>query len=611
MAAVIALSALCVGASAAETATPSGVGFSEIGKEIEAFAAENEGVYASFATAVFNNGEVVYSKHFGYTDRENKIAADENSVYEWGSISKLLVWVSVMQLHEQGKLDLNADIKTYLPEGFLTKLKYDEPITMLNLMNHNAGWQETIAGIEAGGEDKIIPLGEALKKSEPVQIFRPGEVAAYSNWGAALGGYIVECVSGMDYAQYVHENILAPLGMEHTSVGADLSDNEWVKTQREKQKAYMIMSAEMAGMAMDEDLGQCISWINLYPAGSATSTLADITKFAQAFVADDTPLFEKQETLELMLSASDYHGDTDIPQSCHGLLPTEYAVTTYGHGGNTNGGSSNLVFDPVTKTGAVVLTNQAYEMLFTSEIPSMVFGDVKDNRILKNAVINERTDISGNYVVSRSVFRGMLKIINVLNYLSLSQGENPDSYEMGGVPVLTRVADNLYLVDGSNQFLCATKTSDGTTILEGVSACYVPDEKVGLEFAAVILLAVVVVMTLVLVVIKLIRKLAKKYKSIPGEKAILTGQCAKLTLGGVMVAFLMLSSVNAVVMSVIGILSAAVAVVCVVCAVLIIKTNITEKGIKIKSRLAYSVYILCNFFVAGFVVYFELYNFWV
>ena len=141
LSAVTAFSVLCTPVSAAENTTPSGIKFADIGSEIEAFAAENEDSYASFGTAVFSGNEVLYSKHFGYIDRENNIDADENSVYEWGSISKMFIWVSVMQLYEQGKLDLNADIHTYLPEGFLKKLRYDEPITMLNLMNHNAGWQ--------------------------------------------------------------------------------------------------------------------------------------------------------------------------------------------------------------------------------------------------------------------------------------------------------------------------------------------------------------------------------------------------------------------------------------------------------------------------------------
>ena len=266
---------LCTPVQAAVNITPTGITFDSIGTEIENLAKENEGDYASFATAVFNGEEVLYSGHFGYIDRENQIVADENTVYEWGSISKMLVRVSVMQLHEQGKLDLNADIQTYLPEGFLTKLKYDEPITMMHLMNHNAGWEETKAALEVADEADIISLEEALKKTEPAQTFKPGEITAYSNWGAALAGYIVERVSGMDYVEYLHKNILEPLGMEQTSVSADYRDNEWVRTQREKTKAYLIMNYEELGIVMDEksrhshELYSSLSgrFCNRYPCG--------------------------------------------------------------------------------------------------------------------------------------------------------------------------------------------------------------------------------------------------------------------------------------------------------------------------------------------------------
>lgn len=178
LSAAMAISSLAVPAYAEENITPSGISYENIGAEIESLAKENESLYASFGAAVFSGDEVLYSGHFGFIDRENQAAADENAVYEWGSISKMFVWVSAMQLYEQGKLDLNEDIRTYLPEDFLARLKYDRPITMMNLMNHNAGWQETTAALEVADEADIISLEDALKATEPAQVFSPGELAA-------------------------------------------------------------------------------------------------------------------------------------------------------------------------------------------------------------------------------------------------------------------------------------------------------------------------------------------------------------------------------------------------------------------------------------------------
>ncbi len=606
----IAFSTLCMSASATGNTTPSGIEFADIGSEIEAFASENEGNYASFGTAVFSGDEVLYSNHFGYIDRENQVIADENAVYEWGSISKMFVWVSVMQLYEQGKLDLNADIQTYLPEGFLKKLKYDEPITMLNLMNHNAGWQETSSALEVVDEADIISLEEALRKTEPAQVFKPGEITAYSNWGAALAGYIVERVSGMDYAEYLHKNVLEPLGMEQTSVSADYRDNEWVRTQREKAKAYIIMNYPEMGMVMDEDLGTAMSYILLYPAGSVTGTLADMTKFAQAFVSDECPLFEKQETLELMLSASDFYGNSDIPKNCHGLWVTEYAVSTIGHGGNTNAGSANLVFDKESKTGVVFLTNQQSEAILNYGIPELIFGSFENNPIYTNAKITERTDISGDYVLSRGFIDGVLKIASCLGYLPLAQGENQDSYTQGGIPALTRISDNLYLIEGSTDFLYQTETSDGKIILEYSSMTYIKSDTVATEFIAVIIFAIIVVVTIVILIVKGIRKLAKKYRAVPAGKWVLAGQISRIAVGIVLV-LLIAAMVPEAVLIIMCIAASVGAIVCLVSAVFTAKALFTEKVMNKFVRVRYALSVLCNLFTAGFVVYFQLLNFWI
>ncbi|MEE1102492.1 MAG: serine hydrolase domain-containing protein [Agathobacter sp.] len=80
---------------------------------------------------------MITSNYYGYSDIENQVEADASTVYEWGSCSKLLVWTAVMQQCERGNIDLDTDIRAYLPEGFLTKLQYeDEKITMVQVLGH-------------------------------------------------------------------------------------------------------------------------------------------------------------------------------------------------------------------------------------------------------------------------------------------------------------------------------------------------------------------------------------------------------------------------------------------------------------------------------------------
>ena len=284
-----------------EKVAPSGVSYSDIPETIENYVEEHKETTAGMSVAVYDEDGVIYKNVFGYADKENAQEVKEDTVFEWGSVSKVFIWISAMQLAEQGKLDLEEDIRNYLPDGFLTNLTYDKKITMLDLMNHQGGFQEMYIGIMTSDEGEVVSLGEALSKHQPKQVYEPGTVTAYSNWGAALAAYIVQNISGTDYVDYVHENIFEPLGMEHTSIGGTFQDNTWVKQQRDKIVGYDINGEKIPGKG--------ISYCILYPVGSATGTIDDFMTFAQAITPNKNkscPLFQKQETLETMCTATSY-----------------------------------------------------------------------------------------------------------------------------------------------------------------------------------------------------------------------------------------------------------------------------------------------------------------
>lgn len=428
--------------------TPSGISYKDIEQEIGNFILEREEGLASCSVAVIDGQETLYREYFGYMDIEKGVKADENTVYEWGSVSKVLVWISVMQLYEHGKLNLNVDIGEYLPEDFLTKLKYKDKITMLNLMNHNAGWQETTYDLEVKDQSKLIELEKALQINEPSQIYRPGEITAYSNWGTALAAYIVERVSGVEYSRYIQENIFTPLEMKHTSVSADYSDNLWVKDQREKLKCYSITKDA------SENLGSSISYIQLYPAGSATGTLEDLIKLAKAFTIDSEacPLFQKENTLSVMLGVSSYYGGpgatSNLARVCHGLWTMEYAIQVKGHGGNTNGCTANLLFDDKSGLGVIVMTNEVGETAFCYGIPELVFGSFQQD---SNA-ISDISNINGIYQSMRTIKKGFLKIIQFSgNLFPISKTDIAGTYKMSiGEGIVTYVKDNIYVFDNGN-----------------------------------------------------------------------------------------------------------------------------------------------------------------
>jgi len=357
----------CVPLQAAEKKLPSGIAYEELDASIKNYIKEHESTTVGLAWSVFDEKEDISSGYYGYANREKEIPADEEMVFEWGSGSKILVWLSVMQLYDQGKIDLEEDIRTYLPEGFLTNQKYEKPVTMLNLMNHTAGFEYGMADVNINKNGVYSSLEEAVSAHKPAQINEPGTITSYSNWGTSLAAYIVGQISGMEYADYVHQNIFEPLGMEHTAIYMDLSDNKWVLDKRQEQACYTVDG---------ELLENSFVYITLYPSGRCTSTFGDFTTLAKAILNKD-PRIMKQEAWDTMFTPSDYYEDTDLPKNYHGLWCIYLGVPAVGHIGRTTGSSCYLLVDPEHKIGSLFACNQSGDLVYTEGVRSLIYGDFK------------------------------------------------------------------------------------------------------------------------------------------------------------------------------------------------------------------------------------------
>lgn len=195
--------------------------------ELEAFLDElmakdmEEHHIAGAAVAVVKDGELFFAKGYGYADVENGTPVDpEKTLFRLASNSKPFTWTAVMQLVEQGKLDLDADINTYL--DFEIPDTYPEPVTLGHLMAHTAGFECLYAEILAQDADDLVPAGEWLASHIPAQVRPPGDYAGYTTNNADLAGYIVARVAGVPFDQYIQENILDPLGMAYSSAQTPL-----------------------------------------------------------------------------------------------------------------------------------------------------------------------------------------------------------------------------------------------------------------------------------------------------------------------------------------------------------------------------------------------------
>lgn len=495
---------------------PSGLEYCDLEEKIDIYVTKYEETTAAVSVGIFVRDKVLMEKAYGYTNIEEGVINDRESVFEWGSCTKLLTWVSVMQLVEKGVIDLDKDIRIYLPEGFFRKLTYDTPITMLNLMNHNAGWQETVTDLFLEDKADIKDLGETLKLIEPEQVNKPGTMVAYSNWGSALAGYVVECVTGQTFSDYVHENILLPLDMEHTALSSDLSDNKWVLEKRMKEKCYT---------SEGESLGTCLYYISLYPAGMATGTIEDFIKFAGAFVpkeGETSKLFQSNDTLNTMLSPSLYYSDGTCARNCHGFWTDELGVSVLWHNGGTVGSSSWFAFDPISGTGIVILTNQSGESVYNGGLLPYVFGNYEAKKNVEN-----RTDISGTYVSTRSCFKGYTKLYSLFTIMELEKDDH-GGYRIPGINATAiNTGAKSYLMDigGRKQFMIYSDTDEnGRDILQFPGSDYIKINGHGVLGRQVLLLLLVVAVlySLVSLVISIISYVKnKKFGKLDGYHIIL------------------------------------------------------------------------------------------
>lgn len=171
------------------------------------------------AIAVVKGNEELLSVAYGVQNMETMEPVDcDTTLFPAASVSKLFTATAIMQLYEQGKLDLHQDIKSYIPD-LTIRNPFEQPITCSDLLTHSSGLDEQseLAGSTLDVE-QIESQKYYFRKHIPTVIHEPGTVSNYSNMGYNLLGYLVESISGQTYEEYVDNNILKPLSMKNSSV---------------------------------------------------------------------------------------------------------------------------------------------------------------------------------------------------------------------------------------------------------------------------------------------------------------------------------------------------------------------------------------------------------
>jgi CubicO group peptidase (beta-lactamase class C family) len=236
------------------------------------FAEQMETLHIPGLAFVFvQGGEVVYARGYGYANLETATPITvDSSVVRIGSISKPFVATAVMQLVEQGKLDLHTDINQYLT-AFQLESTFPEPVTLAHLLTHTGGFLDP-PYVTYFDPQEVQPLEPFLAANMPSPTYPPGEVFNYSNYGYALAALIVEEVSGTPFDRYVEQNIFTPLKMAHSS--------------------YLLSPPLLENMVTGywyrdgKQIPQLIDYDDDYPGGSIVSTAEDMSHFILANLGD-------------------------------------------------------------------------------------------------------------------------------------------------------------------------------------------------------------------------------------------------------------------------------------------------------------------------------------
>ena len=246
-----------------------------VGGELEAYHV------AGLTVAVVKDGRLFFAKGYGRADVERRVPVDaDKTLFRPGSVSKLFTWTAVMQLVEQGKLDLDADVNTYLTQ-FKIPATYAAPITLRNALTHTVGLEDGGIGyLMARSPDQIVPLAQSLARHMPARV-RPvgtsceGLNSSYSNWATSMAGLIVANVSGMSFEDYVEANILRPLGMDSSTFKEPLP---------EALEKRMSVGYSFEAGAFKPHGYEFVA--NFGPAGSLAATATDMARFMIAHLQE-------------------------------------------------------------------------------------------------------------------------------------------------------------------------------------------------------------------------------------------------------------------------------------------------------------------------------------
>lgn len=379
---------------------------------------------------VVKDGKVFYQKGFGYADVGKRTPVDPaTTLFRPGSVSKLFTWTAVMQLVEQGKLDLDADVNKYLDVEIPPY--QGKPVTMRNIMTHTSGIEEHARGLITSNPGDAIALAEYVKMV-PTRIYAPGTTPSYSNWATTLAGYIVQRVSGQSFDDYVDKHIFSTLGMRHASFRQPLP------------KALQPLMSK--GYKSGSDDAQPFEIVNPAPAGSLSASGADMGRFMIAHLQDGA--FDGNRILQAATAKQMHTTALTVLPPLDRMVLGFYEDNINGHrviahAGDTQWFHSDLYLFIDDGIGLFVSFNSAGKEGVAGKIRGTLFKSFASRYLSVPPAGKARVDaatakqhaqqMAGTYANSRRVDDAFTSLLNLVGQTAVV----PDGHGSISVPALT------------------------------------------------------------------------------------------------------------------------------------------------------------------------------
>lgn len=354
------------------------------------------------SACIVKKDKLVWSGAFGWADVENKKPMTEETIQNIGSISKTITASAVMQLFEQGKFKLDDDVNGYLPFGVRNPRFPDDPITFRQLLTHKSSIKDGPAyehsyacgdptvSLKDWIKGYLVPGGKYYNAEENFHTWKPGTIKtpiwSYSNVGFGLLGYLVEVISGRDFAAYSRENIFGPLGMKST--GWYLADVDVARhavpysliSEDRRLPEGITFETFLPRYGKDKQAAKtgelfphCLYSFPNYPDGLIRTSVRDLSRFLRAYISGG--VFEekrilKKETVQMMLSPEHFGQGL-----CWFDLKLKNGDAAWGHGGGDPGISTQMLFRPNDGVGVIIFFNLDTPGAASGEILERLFEE--------------------------------------------------------------------------------------------------------------------------------------------------------------------------------------------------------------------------------------------